>query len=172
MKVLKLGIPKGSLEANTIDLFKKAGWRITSDSRSYFPDIDDPEWVRDIRQGLPTLPDEILPGTLDCRNSGEMHIRRRIYESHIRHDESTTLPFQETDGECIQQERRVLFLGSGHKPFHGPFLGAPGRQESADIESECRSQIRSDVEIGITGRHVFIDGLLCRYRPLVLFLWG
>ncbi|MBN1363714.1 MAG: ATP phosphoribosyltransferase [Syntrophaceae bacterium] len=43
MKVLKLGIPKGSLEANTIDLFKKAGWRITSDHRSYFPDIDDPE---------------------------------------------------------------------------------------------------------------------------------
>ncbi|MFZ3158189.1 MAG: ATP phosphoribosyltransferase [Smithella sp.] len=43
MKVLKLGIPKGSLEANTMDLFKKAGWRITSDARSYFPDIDDPE---------------------------------------------------------------------------------------------------------------------------------
>jgi ATP phosphoribosyltransferase len=43
MKVLKLGIPKGSLESNTIDLFKKAGWRITSDDRSYFPDIDDPE---------------------------------------------------------------------------------------------------------------------------------
>lgn len=43
MKILKLGIPKGSLEANTIDLFKKAGWRITSDSRSYFPNIDDPE---------------------------------------------------------------------------------------------------------------------------------
>jgi ATP phosphoribosyltransferase len=43
MKVLKIGIPKGSLEANTIDLFKRAGWRITSDSRSYFPNIDDPE---------------------------------------------------------------------------------------------------------------------------------
>lgn len=43
MKVLKLGIPKGSLEANTVDLFKKAGWRITSDARSYFPDVDDPE---------------------------------------------------------------------------------------------------------------------------------
>ena len=43
MKVLKIGIPKGSLENNTIDLFKKAGWRITYDSRSYFPDIDDPE---------------------------------------------------------------------------------------------------------------------------------
>jgi len=43
MKVLKLGIPKGSLEDNTVDLFKKAGWRITYDSRSYFPDVDDPE---------------------------------------------------------------------------------------------------------------------------------
>jgi ATP phosphoribosyltransferase len=43
MRTLKIGIPKGSLENNTIDLFKKAGWRISYDSRSYFPDIDDPE---------------------------------------------------------------------------------------------------------------------------------
>ena len=43
MNILKLGIPKGSLENNTVDLFKKAGWRITYDSRSYFPDIDDEE---------------------------------------------------------------------------------------------------------------------------------
>jgi ATP phosphoribosyltransferase len=42
---LKLGIPKGSLEANTVELFKKAGWRISYDSRSYFPDIDDEEIV-------------------------------------------------------------------------------------------------------------------------------
>ena len=41
MNKLKLGIPKGSLENNTIDLFKKAGWRITYDERSYFPDVDD-----------------------------------------------------------------------------------------------------------------------------------
>ena len=43
MTVLKIGIPKGSLEANTVDLFKKAGWHISYDSRSYFPDIDDEE---------------------------------------------------------------------------------------------------------------------------------
>ncbi len=41
MRKLKLGIPKGSLESNTIELFKRAGWSITYDSRSYFPDIDD-----------------------------------------------------------------------------------------------------------------------------------
>ena len=43
MNVLKIGIPKGSLENNTVDLFKRAGWRMSYDSRSYFPDIDDPE---------------------------------------------------------------------------------------------------------------------------------
>jgi ATP phosphoribosyltransferase len=40
---LKLGIPKGSLENATIDLFRRAGFAITTSSRSYFPGIDDPE---------------------------------------------------------------------------------------------------------------------------------
>lgn len=41
MKELKLGLPKGSLEAATIDLFKKSGWKISGMDRSYFPSIDD-----------------------------------------------------------------------------------------------------------------------------------
>jgi ATP phosphoribosyltransferase len=40
---LKLGIPKGSLEHATIDLFRRAGFQITTSTRSYFPAIDDPE---------------------------------------------------------------------------------------------------------------------------------
>jgi len=40
---LKLGIPKGSLENATVDLFRRAGFQITTSSRSYFPTIDDPE---------------------------------------------------------------------------------------------------------------------------------
>ena len=43
MNQLKLGIPKGSLQDATIDLFARAGWRITLSSRSYVPSIDDPE---------------------------------------------------------------------------------------------------------------------------------
>ena len=42
-KVLKLGIPKGSLENATVELFKKAGYDIRISSRSYFPSIDDNE---------------------------------------------------------------------------------------------------------------------------------
>ncbi len=40
---LKLGIPKGSLENATIELFQKAGWKISVSSRNYFPSIDDAE---------------------------------------------------------------------------------------------------------------------------------
>jgi ATP phosphoribosyltransferase len=40
---LKLGIPKGSLESATVDLFRRAGFNITTSSRSYIPAIDDPE---------------------------------------------------------------------------------------------------------------------------------
>ncbi len=38
-----LGLPKGSLEESTKNLFAKAGWRIATNSRSYKPSIDDPE---------------------------------------------------------------------------------------------------------------------------------
>jgi len=41
--LLMLGLPKGSLEESTKNLFAKAGWKITTSSRSYKPAIDDPE---------------------------------------------------------------------------------------------------------------------------------
>lgn len=41
--MLKLGLPKGSLETPTLELFRRAGFAISAESRSYFPEIDDPE---------------------------------------------------------------------------------------------------------------------------------
>lgn len=69
-KELKLGIPKGSLEGMTIELFKKSGWKIASSSRSYFPTIDDAE----IRCSL-ARPQEmsryVEMGTLDVAITGK-----------------------------------------------------------------------------------------------------
>ncbi|HET7008201.1 MAG TPA: ATP phosphoribosyltransferase [Candidatus Binatia bacterium] len=69
-KELKLGIPKGSLEGMTIELFKKSGWKISSSSRSYFPTIDDSE----IRCSL-ARPQEmsryVEMGTLDVAITGK-----------------------------------------------------------------------------------------------------
>lgn len=41
MSELSLGLPKGSLEQATLDLFRKSGWKISGSSRSYFPTVDD-----------------------------------------------------------------------------------------------------------------------------------
>jgi ATP phosphoribosyltransferase len=41
VSLLKLGIPKGSLENATIELFRKSGWKISVSSRNYFPSVDD-----------------------------------------------------------------------------------------------------------------------------------
>ena len=41
--ILKLGIPKGSLQEATVEIFRKAGFKISISDRSYYPVIDDPE---------------------------------------------------------------------------------------------------------------------------------
>ena len=43
MKQLTLGVPKGSLQESTINLFRQSGWRISLSERNYFPEINDPE---------------------------------------------------------------------------------------------------------------------------------
>jgi len=43
VKQLVLGIPKGSLQESTINLFRQSGWRISLSDRNYFPEINDPE---------------------------------------------------------------------------------------------------------------------------------
>jgi ATP phosphoribosyltransferase len=70
MGKLKLGIPKGSLEANTVDLFKRAGWRITYDSRSYFPDIDDEELSCTLVRAQ-EMSRYVADGTLDLGLTGQ-----------------------------------------------------------------------------------------------------
>ncbi len=42
-RILKIGLPKGSLQESTFDLFRRAGFHVSVGSRNYFPNIDDPE---------------------------------------------------------------------------------------------------------------------------------
>src|SRR5215471_5039568 len=70
MDILKLGIPKGSLESATIDLFKKAGWKISTSSRSYFPTIDDPS-IRCMLVRAQEMARYVESGTLDAGLTGK-----------------------------------------------------------------------------------------------------
>jgi len=82
---LKLGIPKGSLEANTIDLFKRAGWRITYDSRSYFPDIDDDEISCSLVRAQ-EMSRYVEEGTLDLGLTGRDWIMENDSDVHVVDD--------------------------------------------------------------------------------------
>ena len=70
MSRLRLGIPKGSLQDATIDLFAKAGWRITVSSRSYYPGIDDPE-VECMMVRAQEMARYVENGTLDAGLTGK-----------------------------------------------------------------------------------------------------
>src|SRR5262245_65919596 len=69
MTVLNLGVPKGSLEAATIELFRRSGWKITTDSRSYFPSVDDPE-LRCLLVRAQAMARYVESGTLDAGITG------------------------------------------------------------------------------------------------------
>jgi ATP phosphoribosyltransferase len=66
---LKIGIPKGSLENATINLFKRSGWNIHTSSRSYFPRIDDDQLSCSLVRAQ-EMPRFVESGTLDLGLTG------------------------------------------------------------------------------------------------------
>jgi ATP phosphoribosyltransferase len=70
VNILKIGIPKGSLENATIELFKKSGWKISVSSRSYFPMVDDDE-IRCTLVRAQEMSRFVEMGTLDVGLTGK-----------------------------------------------------------------------------------------------------
>ena len=81
-RLLKLGLPKGSLEQATIELFRKAGWKISGGERSYFPAIDDAE-IRCTLMRPQEMPRYIADGTLDAGVTGKDWIEENGVELHV-----------------------------------------------------------------------------------------
>src|SRR5215472_9029691 len=67
--ILKLGIPAGSLQEATGELFRKAGYKITYASRNYYPSIDDPELHCTLIRAQ-EMPRYVQDGSLDCGLTG------------------------------------------------------------------------------------------------------
>ena len=68
-QVLKLGIPAGSLQEATAELFRKAGYKLTFASRSYYPTIDDPE-IHCTLIRAQEMARYVQDGSLDCGLTG------------------------------------------------------------------------------------------------------
>ena len=82
MSELKLGIPKGSLETATIELFRKSGWKITTSSRSYFPTVDDPE-LRCTLVRAQEMSRYVEMGTLDAGITGKDWTQENGSDIHV-----------------------------------------------------------------------------------------
>ncbi len=80
-KVLKLGIPKGSLQKATFDLFERAGFNISGYERSYFPRIDDPQ-IQLIMLRAQEMSRYIEDGVLDAGFTGHDWIMENNSDVH------------------------------------------------------------------------------------------
>ena len=84
-KLLKLGIPKGSLQSATIALFKRSGWRINVNGRSYFPEIDDATIECAICRAQ-EMSRYVENGTLDAGLTGKDWIAENESDIHVVED--------------------------------------------------------------------------------------
>jgi ATP phosphoribosyltransferase len=78
---LKLGIPKGSLQEATIQLFARAGFNIYASARSYYPSIDDPE-IECLLIRAQEMPRYVADGVLDAGLTGQDWIAEQSANGH------------------------------------------------------------------------------------------
>jgi ATP phosphoribosyltransferase len=86
MGTLRLGIPKGSLQDATVQLFARAGFTIYVSSRSYFPSIDDPE-IECMLIRAQEMARYVADGVIDAGLTGQDWIR----EHEVGHPDETVL---------------------------------------------------------------------------------
>ena len=135
MSALRLGIPKGSLQESTVELFARAGWRVSVNSRNYFPAIDDPE-VECLLVRAQEMARYVGSGALDAgitgkdwilETSGEVHeVAELVYAKtslgRVRWvlavaEESTVKSVRDLDGKVIATE--AVHLTEGYLQEHG-----------------------------------------------------
>jgi ATP phosphoribosyltransferase len=94
-KVLKLGIPKGSLQKATFDLFERAGFNIAGFERSYFPRIDDPQ-IQLIMLRAQEMSRYVEDGVLDAGFTGYDWIQENNSDVHevceLQYSKATSNP--------------------------------------------------------------------------------
>lgn len=81
-ETLKLGIPKGSLQKSTIELFRRSGWKINVNGRSYFPDINDESMECTLCRAQ-EMSVYVESGTLDTGLTGRDWIAENNSDVHV-----------------------------------------------------------------------------------------
>jgi ATP phosphoribosyltransferase len=110
-RILKLGIPAGSLQEATAELFKKAGYKLTFASRSYYPSIDDPE-IHCTLIRAQEIARYVQDGSLDCGLTG----KDWILENDAKVEELAELVFSKVSRKPV----RWVLAVPNDSPIHTP----------------------------------------------------
>ena len=145
MSKLTLGIPKGSLEKTTAEMFAKAGYKINISSRSYYPTIDDPE-IECMLIRAQEMSRYVEEGILDCGLTGKDWIVE--------------------NGSDVEEITELVYGKVGRKPLRW-VLAVP---HGSDIKSakDLQGKRISTEAVGMTERYLKENGV----EATVEFSWG
>ncbi len=129
---LKIGLPKGSLQEATLDMFRRAGFNITIKERSYFPCIDDEE-LELVLIRAQEIPHYVSDGILDAGLTGKDWIE----ESGVRVEEVEELAYAKK-GFCPVKWVLAVPVSSGVKTV----AGLRGKKIATELVSVTRKYLR------------------------------
>jgi ATP phosphoribosyltransferase len=143
--ILKLGLPAGSLQEATADLFRKAGYKITFASRSYYPAMDDPE-IQCTLIRAQEMARYVEDGSLDCGLTG--------YDWVLENDAK------------VKEVAELIFSKVSRRPVRW-VLAVPNDSPIKDVRDLQGKRIATEV-VNLTRRWLAQHGVTAQ----VEFSWG
>ncbi|MFA4829197.1 MAG: ATP phosphoribosyltransferase [Thermodesulfovibrionales bacterium] len=144
-KILKLGIPKGSLQESTLKLFRKAGYHITVSSRSYYPSFDDAE-VEAMLIRAQEMARYVQDGILDCGLTGKDWILEQNADVH--------------------EVAELIYAKEGLRPVKW-VIAVPNDSKIKSVKGLNGKRIATEL-VGFTKRYLKSKGI----KAAVDFSWG
>ena len=132
--ILKLGVPKGSLEDATINLFERAGWKIRKHTRNYFPDINDPEITASLCR-VQEIGGYIAAGILDVGITGLDWLTEGGHEDKVVH--VADLVYSKTSNRPC----RWVLAVAGDSPYQCP-QDLAGKRIATELEGLTRNYFK------------------------------
>jgi len=144
-KVLKLGIPKGSLQESTLKLFRKAGYHVSVSARSYYPSIDDPE-IEAMLIRAQEMAGYVENGVLDCGLTGKDWILEQ--------------------GADVHEVAELIYAKEGLRPVKW-VIAVPNDSRIKTLKDLNGKRIATEL-VGFTKRYLKSKGI----KAVVDFSWG
>jgi ATP phosphoribosyltransferase len=142
---LKLGLPKGSLQESTFELFRKAGYAVSASARSYFPTVDDPE----------------LSITLLRAQEISIYVEQGVLDAGV-----TGKDWIEENGSKVHEVAELVYAKSGFTPVRW-VLAVPEDSPIKSVKDLAGKRIATEA-VNLTRNYLAKHGV----EAAVEFSWG